>query len=75
MAKIENDGEKKTTSEVGERRYEVVVSFHNLDKGEVFTSETDDWTKHAVEQGYLRVIEGDEPGREVPSERGEVRPR
>jgi len=73
MAKIENDGEKKATSE---KRYEVVVSFAPFDKGEFFTTDDGDWARQHVDAGYLRELDGDEPGREVPDgERGEVRPR
>jgi len=73
MAKIENDEKKTTTSE---KRYEVVVSFDALDKGLFFTSPDDEWAQRHVANGYLRVLDDDEPGREVPdSERGEVRPR
>lgn len=73
MAKIENDGEKAATSR---KRYEVVVSFDGLDKGEFFTADGDDWASQHVTTGYLRELGDAEPGREVPDgERGEVRPR
>lgn len=36
-----------------DRRFEVLVSFDGLDKGERFTGPADDWTTRHVETGYL----------------------
>lgn len=73
MAKIENDSEKTRTSE---KRYEVLISFDGLDKGDFFTAADDHWAQTHVGNGYLRVLDDEEPGREVPDgERGSVRPR
>lgn len=43
-----------------DRRYEVLVSFNGLDKGDRFTSPADDWAGTHVTSGYLRDVT-DEP--------------
>lgn len=39
-----------------ERRYEVLVSFDGLDKGDRFTAAPDDWAGTHVNSGYLRDV-------------------
>jgi hypothetical protein len=48
------------TARSKERRYEVLISFSGLDKGERFSSAADDWTGTHVASGYLRDVT-DEP--------------
>lgn len=43
-----------------ERRYEVLVSFDGLDKGDRFTAAPDHWAGTHVDNGYLRDVT-DEP--------------
>jgi len=43
-----------------DRRYEVLISFNGLDKGERFTAPADDWAGTFVTSGYLRDVT-DEP--------------
>jgi hypothetical protein len=40
-------------------RFEVLVSFDGLDRGDVFTQDADEmgWALQHVETGYLRVVE------------------
>lgn len=49
-----------TERKAKERRYEVVVSFNGLDKGDRFSMAPDDWTGTHVTSGYLRDVT-DEP--------------
>lgn len=58
MAKIEN-----VTEKAPRRRYEVVVSFDGLNRGDVFEDHGDPrWARQRVESGYLRELTGEEPG-------------
>jgi hypothetical protein len=43
------------------RKFEVLVSFSGLDKGEVFTEDGDDlaWAAMHVQSGYLRDVSED----------------
>jgi hypothetical protein len=43
-----------------ERRYEVLISFDGLDKGDRFTATPNDWADTHVTSGYLRDVT-DEP--------------
>jgi hypothetical protein len=55
MAKIENESETKAAPAC--RRFEVLVSFNGLDKGDTFTIFGDvDWEEHFVKVGYLREL-------------------
>ena len=58
-----------TTRKSQPQKFEVLVSFDGLDKGDVFTQEADDmgWALMHVENGYLRVV-----AEEGPDGRGEV---
>lgn len=42
----------------GARRFEVLISFDGLDKGDVFSQDADDlgWATQHVENGYLRDV-------------------
>lgn len=44
-----------------EHRYEVLVSFSGLDKGDRFSGDADDWANAHVASGYLRDVT-EEPG-------------
>lgn len=53
------------------QKFEVLISFDGLDKGDVFSmSENDPWALGHVESGYLRDVTTEE----VAHERGEVSP-
>jgi len=73
VAKIENEAQKAPARE---NRYEVLVSFDGLDKGDFFSAADDDWAQKHVATGYLRVLQDEEPGREIPDgEQGHISPR
>lgn len=47
-----------TSRKAGPRKFEVLVSFDGLEKGEVFSQEGHDldWANQHVETGYLRDV-------------------
>jgi hypothetical protein len=55
-----------------ERRFEVMVSFDGLNKGDVFTSALDTWTQQHLESGYLRDVTQEPTTEETHNVRGEV---
>lgn len=44
-------------------KFEVLVSFDSLEKGDTFTQAADDldWANQHVESGYVRVVTEEEP--------------
>lgn len=64
--KIENDAK----SHPGQPRYEVLVSFDNLEKGDVFTAHGDTaWEDQHVRTGYLRKLDEETPDGRDESQR------
>jgi hypothetical protein len=62
MTKIENEAQKQPEQP---RRYEVLISFDGLNKGDVFEDHDDHrWAERHVTNGYLRRVDGEEPGHE-----------
>lgn len=52
-----------TTRKKSTCKFEVLVSFSGLDKGDVFTQDADDlgWAAMHVQSGYLRDVTEEEP--------------
>lgn len=64
MAKIENESYKAPEKAPEKPIYVVEVSFDGLDKGDYFSQEHTDreWADRHVATGYLRQVNGEEPG-------------
>lgn len=50
-----------TNRKTGARKFEVLVSFNGLDKGDIFSQDADElgWATMHVENGYLRDVTGE----------------